>query len=76
MTTSKLLSDLIRDLLSTGDLEARVGNLNALRETIAQYSPFQSEPVDFVRWVKAEDVHANDYNGRDACKIGQPYIQL
>jgi ParB-like chromosome segregation protein Spo0J len=26
------------------------------------FSPFNSEPVDFVRWVRNDTVHANDYN--------------
>lgn len=56
------LPGMIRDLLSTGDLESRVANLNWLRGIIAQHSPFASEPVDHVRWVKADDVHGNDYN--------------
>jgi hypothetical protein len=52
----------IIELLTSGDLESRVMNVNYLREIIAEYSPFRDEPVDFVRWVKADDVHANDYN--------------
>ena len=67
------LNDLIRVLLTTGDLESRVNNLNTLRETIAQYSPFTSEPVDFVRWVKADEVHANDYNPNN---VAPPEMEL
>ena len=39
-----------------------VDAVNAIREAVADYSPFAGEPVDFVRWVPAERVHANDYN--------------
>lgn len=53
---------LITDLLTTGPLDTRVDALNQLRELIHEHSPFRSEPVDMVRWVKADDVHANDYN--------------
>lgn len=53
---------MIRDLLTTGDLDSKIENLNWLRGIIAQHSPFASEPVDFVRWVKVDDVHGNDYN--------------
>ena len=56
------LDSLIEKLLTTGDLESRVANLNHIREVISRNSPFKDEPVDFVRWVKAEEVHANDYN--------------
>ena len=40
----------------------RIEAINELRAEIHKYSPFKSEPVDFVRWVKAETVTANDYN--------------
>lgn len=44
------------------DIESRVKEINSLRRKIHAYSPFKSEPVDFVEWVKNEEVHANDYN--------------
>jgi len=43
-------------------LEERVEAINTLRQALHEASPFKSEPVDFVRWVKAPEVHANDYN--------------
>lgn len=43
-------------------LDERVEKINMIRELIHRVSPFQSEPVDFVRWVKRDDVKANDYN--------------
>jgi ParB-like chromosome segregation protein Spo0J len=43
-------------------LDQRVSAINDVRAALHAISPFQSEPVDFVRWVKAENVHANDYN--------------
>lgn len=54
--------DAITELLTTGDLDQNVANLNELREHIAEHSPFKHEPVDLVRWIKMDDVHANDYN--------------
>lgn len=53
---------MIRDLLTTGDLDSRVANLNELRKIIHEASPFADEPVDYVRWIKSDNVHANDYN--------------
>lgn len=44
------------------DLQARVETLNRLREALHQHSPFKAEPVDLIRWVKSEQVTANDYN--------------
>jgi ParB-like chromosome segregation protein Spo0J len=60
------LTDQIRALigpaLTRGDLDQRVALLNAVREIVAEYSPFATEPVDMIRWVPADSVQANDYN--------------
>lgn len=44
------------------DFDTRVEALNALRQELHRQSPFKSEPVDCVMWVKADRVTANDYN--------------
>ena len=67
------LPGMIRDLLTTGDLASRVDNLNWLREVIAEHSPFSTEPVDFVRWVPADNVHANSYNPNS---VAPPEMEL
>ena len=36
--------------------------INKMRTAIHEKSPFSSEPVDLVLWVKNDLVHANDYN--------------
>ncbi len=43
-------------------LDERVSVINQIREELSQYSPFKDEPVDCVKWVKSEQVIANDYN--------------
>jgi len=48
--------------LSEMPVDSRVEEINRLREALHQHSPFKDEPVDFVRWVKSDEVHANDYN--------------
>ena len=40
----------------------RIEALNQVRELLHEVSPFRSEPVDCVLWVRGEDVQANDYN--------------
>jgi ParB-like chromosome segregation protein Spo0J len=50
------------DALDTMDLDHKVETINQLREMLHEKSPFKTEPVDFVRWVKNPLVHANDYN--------------
>jgi ParB-like chromosome segregation protein Spo0J len=66
---SDALSDLIVErcvdafaMLDDLDLQTKVETINRLRLEIHKRSPFASEPVDCVRWVKAEMVTANDYN--------------
>jgi ParB-like chromosome segregation protein Spo0J len=44
------------------DFQSRVETINRLREALREYSPFKSEPVDCVSWVRADLVTANDYN--------------
>lgn len=59
--------------LSEFDDDARVDAINGLRALIHELSPFQSEPVDFVRWVKSPQVHQNDYNPNS---VAPPEMEL
>jgi ParB-like chromosome segregation protein Spo0J len=59
--------------LDTPDLTERVERLNDLRAAIAEHSPFNQEPVDFVRWVAAPAVTANDYNPN---QVAPPEMEL
>lgn len=43
-------------------MEDRVDAINRIREALHEVSPFKTEPVDYVKWVKNPLVHANDYN--------------
>ena len=54
-------------------LEERVCVLNELRAMLHEVSPFKSEPVDFVRWVKNDSVYANDYNPNS---VAPPEMEL
>lgn len=44
------------------DQTSRVDTINAIRAELHKHSPFRSEPVDCVQWIKADLVAANDYN--------------
>lgn len=50
-----------------------VSAINAVREAIHKFSPFAAEPVDFVRWVKMDNVRANDYNPNS---VAPPEMEL
>lgn len=55
------------------DLEQKVEAINQLREMLHEISPFNTEPVDFVKWVKNPLVHANDYNPNS---VAPPEMEL
>ena len=54
-------------------LDEKVECLNQLREMLHVFSPFSTEPVDFVRWVKNPLVHSNDYNPNS---VAPPEMEL
>jgi ParB-like chromosome segregation protein Spo0J len=64
---------IITPLLTNGDLDDRVTYLNELRKIIFELSPFATEPVDCVTWVKADTVGANDYNPNS---VAPPEMEL
>ncbi|MGQ9824638.1 MAG: IbrB-like domain-containing protein [Desulfotomaculales bacterium] len=59
-------------LLKECDLEERIEILNEIKKAISQASPFE-EPVDLVKWVKAEKVVGNDYNPN---QVAPPEMKL
>lgn len=54
-------------------LDEKVDCINRLREELHKISPFNTEPVDFVKWVKNPMVHANDYNPNS---VAPPEMEL
>lgn len=65
---NQLISE-IKDL----PLDDKITAINTIRESIHEISPFKSEPVDFVKWVKNDLVHANDYNPNS---VAPPEMEL
>lgn len=43
-------------------LDEKVETINQIKIKLKEYSPFKTEPVDCVIWVKQDDIVANDYN--------------
>jgi ParB-like chromosome segregation protein Spo0J len=54
-------------------LEDKVATINAFRRALHNVSPFAGEPVDFVEWVPAAEVQANDYNPNS---VAPPEMEL
>lgn len=64
MSSHKVAVRIARSFSFIADLPVpeQVAMLNYLRAALHELSPFKDEPVDFVRWVPNDQVHANDYN--------------
>ena len=64
---------LISEILKDVSFDKKVILINELREFIHEQSPFINEPVDFVKWVPADIVVANDYNPN---QVAPPEMEL
>jgi hypothetical protein len=63
----------IVSILEGKELSEKIEIINELRQCIHDHSPFKNEPVDFVKWILAENVVANDYNPN---KVAPPEMEL
>ena len=68
----KDFNELLNNLESM-ELEEKVATLNEFKIMMHEVSPFNSEPVDLVLWVKNERVGANDYNPNS---VAPPEMEL
>jgi ParB-like chromosome segregation protein Spo0J len=69
--TNKII-ELVKELVNLEVCE-RVEALNNIKIAMHEISPFKSEPVDCVLWVKNDTVHANDYNPNS---VAPPEMEL
>jgi len=67
------LKNALVGFLSPLNQDERIHAINELRKSIHEQSPFASEPVDLVLWVKNDKVHANDYNPNS---VAPPEMEL
>ncbi len=54
--------EVLSNTIASLPLDEKVEALNEAREALHSVSPFKNEPIDFVRWISTDAVHANDYN--------------
>lgn len=59
--------------ISNLPLDEKVEAINKIKLALHEISPFNSEPVDCVLWVKNSTVHANDYNPNS---VAPPEMEL
>ncbi len=62
----------LKEKISQMDLDEKVRAINNVKEALTEVSPFE-EPVDCVKWIKAEDIQANEYNPN---KVATPEMKL
>ena len=71
--------DVVKDIFQNIDkvknysIETQIKMLNRVSSYIRKISPFEKEPVTSVKWVKAEQVVANDYNPNS---VAPPEMEL
>lgn len=58
------------------EAETRIDAINEIRAALHEISPMKREPVDFVQWVRAEDLRANDYNPNSVAAPEMRLLQL
>jgi ParB-like chromosome segregation protein Spo0J len=63
----------ITDYLNNLNLEEKVDAINNIKIAMHDISPFKTEPVDCVLWVKNNSVKANDYNPNS---VAPPEMEL
>lgn len=66
------LTKLIEQISLLG-LDEKVQAINEVKIALHEISPFKTEPVDCVLWVKNDTVHANDYNPNS---VAPPEMEL
>jgi hypothetical protein len=73
MNKKEEIKKLLNEIISNQQVSEKILTINEIREFIHELSPFKNEPVDFVKWIPAENVTANDYNPN---KVAPPEMEL
>jgi len=71
----KRISDFANDI-STLIMSEKIEMINEARKILHAESPFRSEPVDCVLWVKSDTVFANSYNPNHVSKPELDLLKL
>lgn len=72
LTLIEKMSD-IKTALRYSSLENKIHIINEFKKMMHEISPFNTEPVDCVLWVKNDTVSANDYNPNS---VAPPEMEL
>jgi len=72
LTLIEKMSD-VKTALRYSSLENKIHIINEFKKMMHEISPFNTEPVDCVLWVKNDTVSANDYNPNS---VAPPEMEL
>lgn len=70
---SEIINSVKEAISNCLSIDEKVEFINSIRLAIHELSPFNSEPVDCVLWVRNDQVHANDYNPNS---VAPPEMEL
>ena len=70
----KALKIIIDELNIINDVDEKIVCINDIRKEIHDVSPLKHQPVDFVKWVKTEDMEGNEYNPNHVDKQNQKLL--
>ncbi len=73
MQIRSLISDLREAIDGLENDDIKIDTLNYVRGELHSVSPLKHHPVDYVQWIKSNDVEANEYNPN---KIPPPEMEL
>jgi len=68
------ISELLRTLESQ-EIDQKIELINKIKLELKKYSPFKTEPVDCVIWVKSDRVQANDYNPNNVAPVEMKLLE-
>lgn len=75
MPFTVILSDLSTAIASLPEAE-KILAINQAKKALHEISPFRSEPVDCVIWVKNDVVHANDWNPNHVAPVEMELLKV
>lgn len=73
MQNENLIKTVVNAINNYSEISDKVNFINALKIAVHEVSPFATEPVDCVLWVKNDSVTANDYNPNS---VAPPEMEL
>lgn len=72
-TIEQMAEELAAKISELPSNDEKIEMLNSIRGILHQASPLKHHPVDYVKWVKSENVEANEYNPNS---VAPPEMQL